>query len=62
VDMLEYKSQPPLGCVAHLRMPAMAVAFRGGVTMMVGQRRASWRIQEYKRWRYQCNNQPANER
>jgi hypothetical protein len=34
---------------APLRMLAMAVALRGKVTTMVGQGRASWQIQEYKK-------------
>jgi hypothetical protein len=62
VDVLKYKSRPPGRCDAHLRMMAMAVALRGGVTTMDGQGRVSWRIQEYKRQRRQCNNQPANKR
>jgi hypothetical protein len=51
VDVSECKSQAPGWYTAHLKMPAMAVAVRGGVTIMAGQGMASWQIREYERWR-----------
>ncbi len=62
VDVSENKSRLPGGCAVHLRMLAMAAASKGGVTMMAGQGRASWRIQEDEMQRYQHNNQPAKKR
>ncbi len=62
MNVSEYRSQPPGGYTMHLRTPAMTVALRGEVRKMVGRGGASWQIQEYKRWRHQCNNQPANKR
>jgi hypothetical protein len=44
VDVSENENRLPGGCATHLRTPAMAVALRGGVTMMVGEGSGSWWI------------------